>query len=145
MKFSDLSTFVTAGFVALGYTPASMDGSFPLLDPGPPSMPSLLRLAPGRMVFLTLGGGAGLTTELLYDRIFISARVIGRQNDFADAEQLAAQLDKMFLQVDSPRKIGTARALYITRTGGAPSLLEKDASDRYHFSCSYITETKTGL
>lgn len=145
MRYSDISAFVKQGYVDLGYDTATVD--FPLLDPGPPTDPGLQKLSAQRQVFLTLGGGAGLTTEALYDRIFLSTRVFGRQDDYADAENLAAQLDYMLLAAtrSGPATIGTARCLYITRTGGAPQLLLKDTADRYHLSCSYIIETGTGL
>lgn len=144
MRYSDVETFVSAALVDLGY--ALDDPTSPVLNPGPPTTPELLKLSPNRLVFLFLGNGAGLTTEGLYDRVFLSVRTIGRQEDFTDAENLAYQLDNILLTATEagPIVMGTARVLYVTRTGGAPALLEKDAADRYHFSCSYLIETKTG-
>lgn len=145
MNFSDVETFVHDGYVALGYDANS--ATFPVLDPGPATDANLQKLSPGRVIFLTLGGGAGVTSEDLFDRPFITCRVIGDQGDYADAETLAQQLDHMFLAVNqvANRQIGTARVLYVARAGGGPVLLEKDSADRYHFTVTYITETGTGL
>lgn len=142
MRYADLRDFVAAGLEDLDYDP--LDPSFPVLSPGPPTL-DLLKLAPGRQMFLGLGGGPGLTSEELFDRIFISTRVIGQQNDYDDAENLAKQLDTMLLRIDSNGKIGEAPVLYVVRAGGSPTLLERDTSARYHFTCTYITETQTGL
>lgn len=143
MRYADIEAFVTAGYEALEYDQS--DPSFPVIDPGPPTNTENLKLSSDRIVFLGLGGGPGLASEELTDRIFISAHVIGQQNDYADAENLAWQLDTMLLQVCSNSVIGNATALYITRTGGSPTLLEKDAAERFHFTCSYLVETGTGL
>ena len=145
MRYSDVESFAHDGFVALGYDDTTY--GFPVLDPGPATDANLQKLSFDRAVFLTIGNGAGLTSEDLFDRLFITTRVVGQQNDYADAEQLAWQLDTMLLSVNAKpvRMIGTARVLYVARTGGGPVVLEKDSADRYHFTCTYITETGTGL
>lgn len=146
MRFADLNTYVTAELTALGvYGDPDTDPTFPVINPGPPTVPELAKLATDRIIFLSLGSGPGLTSELLFDRIFITARVIGRQDDYTDAETLAWDLDGMFTKIDSNAIVGTARVLYVTRTGGAPVLLEKDSASRYHFTCTYLTETESGL
>lgn len=140
MRFSDLETYVAAGYQAAGYDPTST--AFPVISPGPSTVAELQKLSPDRIVFLTLGGGPGLTSEELFDRLFITCRVIGRQEDFTDAETLAWQLDDMFVKIDHNGMIGTAKVLYVVRSGGGPVLLEKDAAGRYHFTCTYVTEAK---
>ena len=143
MRYSDLEAFVTAGLTAKGY---GTDGhpAMPLLNPGPWAMTQLYELTPNAMVFLQLGNGAGLTLEHAFDRPFITVRAIGPQNDFATAETLAYDLDNLLLAVGSNAQVGTARVLYITRSGGGPALIDLDTANRYHFQTTYITETPTG-
>jgi hypothetical protein len=138
MLYSDVAEFLAAGLRS-SYDP------LPAFSPGPASSTKQQKTSSGRLIFVTVGGGAGLTTELLFDRPFISIRVCGNQNDYADAETLAKAVDFLLLGVDTNSLIGAAEVLYVTRTGGGPSLLEQDSADRYHFSCSYISETQTGL
>lgn len=139
LTYSDVEAFIKAGLTEAGISP------MPLIDPGPFSIPGLQKKSPNAMVFATVGNGAGLTLEQLYDQVFITIRVLGRQNDYDSAEQLALALDKMFLAVNQPRMIGSTRVLYITRSGGAPQLVDYDASQRYSFQTTYITPAGTGL
>lgn len=139
MNYSDIETFVSAGLAARGYNPV------PVLNPGPHTDTGLLKKSSGAMVFLTVGGGPGFTTEELYDRVFILVHAIGNQWDYAGAEKLADDLDRILVAVDHNTLVGTALTLYITRVGGRPELNDFDAANRYHFQCSYVAETKTGL
>lgn len=139
MRYSDIESFVHAGLTALEYDPV------PVLNPGPNTDPEVQKRSPNAMVFLTVGGGSGLTTEQLFDLPFIIVRAVGKQHDFLSAETLAWDLDKLLLSVTSNTVIGTAKTLYINRTGAAPQLLLRDTADRYHFQCTYITETQTGF
>lgn len=120
-------------------------GRTPRIDPGPANLASLQKLSPQEIVFLDVGGGAGLALEYLFDQPFIGTHVVGRQGDYDGAESLAELVDTAFLLVDSNATIGTAEALYITRTGGRPHLIGKDVADRYHFGCSYIAKAVTGF
>lgn len=139
MKFSDVETFVNAGLTTKGYAP------LPMLLPGPATNTDLQGTSPDAMVFLGLGGGPGLDTEHLFDGTFVHVRVIGTQNDYGYAEALAADVDAIFLALDRNGQIGTTGALFVTRTGGPPSLAEKDTADRYHFICDYVAEVQSGL
>jgi hypothetical protein len=139
MRYSDVKTFVTNGLTTLGYSP------MPLLDPGPENNATLQKKTPFGMVFLVVGNGPGLTTENLYDRVFIRVRAIGKQNNYDYAEKLGWDIDTLLLGVDHNGLVGTAKVLYVVRTGGSPYAIEKDPADRYHFQCSYVAETETGL
>lgn len=143
MRYSDLDTYVTAGLTSLGYDPAL--ASFPVLSPGPATSTELNKLSTDRIIFMALGGGPGLTSENLFDRLFITSRVIGRQADYEDAEALAWALDGLFVKIDSNAVIGTSRVLSVIRSGGGPVLLEKDAATRYHFTCTYVAEASSRL
>lgn len=128
------------GLWGLGYGPP--EKPMPTLNPGPATLDRLHKISPQAMVFLTVGNGAGLTVETLYDRVFITARVIGVQNNFDYAETLAFDIDNLLLDAVNGVRIGGARTLYVTRTGGAPQLVNFDAADRYHFQATYLTEVK---
>lgn len=138
IKYSDVKSFVQAGLADMGYPDM-------VIEPGPITDVVLAKRNPGEMIFLQVGSGAGLETEQLFDRPFIVTRVIGKQHDYNSAEQLALDLDTLFLRVNSNATIGTAKVLYIVRTGARPENVDWDTGDRYHFQCTYITSAQTGL
>lgn len=149
LRFSDVESFLTEGLSGLGYgkiNPA--DGTnprtMPVFSPGPASVPRLAKLSPGSTLFVTVGNGVGLDVQQLFDRPFITVRAIGPQRDYEGAETLAYDVDQLMLAIGSNATIGTAKVLYITRTGGAPTLIDYDAGDRHHFQTIYITEAQTG-
>lgn len=142
--YSDVEEFVSTGLRARGY--GSDDGPpMPLLDPGPGADLQLQKRSPNAIVFLTIGDGRGFTTEQLYDQVFIREHVVSRQGDFAGGELLARDVDRILCAVDGNAMVGAARALYITRAGGSPALLTRGVDDRYHFTCTHITETESGI
>lgn len=144
MMYSDVEAFVSAGLIARGYgTPDNPP--MPLIDPGPGEDERLQRRSPAAIVFLTAGDGQGFTTEQVFEMMFIRERVLSRQGDFAGGEKLARDVDNILCSVSGNAIVGTAQALYITRAGGPPALLTRDVSDRYHFTCTHITETASGL
>lgn len=139
MKYADVVSFLKPKFESAGYEP------LPKFDPGPSTDERVLKVSPGRILFIAVGDGRGFTTEQLYDQKFIRIRVVGPQNNFKQAEEFAYDTDKFLCSVVSNTLVGDALTLFINRTGGAPSLLLRDTSERYHFSCTYITETATGF
>ena len=139
MRYSDVYTYVSAALTAKGYgTPGGPE--MPLFHPGPFTIERLQSKSPGPMLFLTLGNGVGLTQESLFDRRFITVRVIGAQNNYDYAETLAYDVDNILLAVAGNTTMGTAKVLYVTRTGGAPQLVDFDKGDRYHYQTTYIVE-----
>ena len=147
LKYSDVETYVRAGLEAKGYGSANPDvneqaRTMPLIDPGPFTIERLRTKSPHSMLFLTVGNGVGTTTEGLYDRVFVTVRAIGQQNNYAYAETLAHDVDGLLLDVVNGVTMGTSRTLYVARTGGYPSLVDFDAGDRYHFQATYIAEVK---
>lgn len=139
MRYEDVRSFTEAGLTSKGY--GKTGPAMPMFHPGPPTIAKLQNLSPGTMVFTTVGNGAGLMFEGLYERKFIVVRAIGPQGDYAAAESLALDIDGLYLPVESA-KVGTARVLYITRNA-APQLVDLDDAERYHFQCTYIAETMT--
>lgn len=141
MRYNDVYTFVKNGLTAKGYgTPGGKP--MPTFHPGPSTIHQLWNKSPNSMVFLTLGNGAGLAKEGVFERPFIVARVIGLQMDFDGAEALAYDVDDVLLGVDGNTMVGTALTLYITRTAGSPQLVDFDAANRYHFQTTYIAEAQ---
>lgn len=141
MRYNDVYTFIQAGLTAKGYgTPGNP--AMPTFHPGPSTIHQLWNKSPNSMVFLTVGNGAGLAKEGVFERPFIVARVIGPQMDFTAAETLAYDVDGILLAVDTNTQVGTALTLYITRTAGSPQLVDFDAANRYHFQTTYIAEAQ---
>lgn len=137
MRYRDLETWAKGYFTGLRYNP------MPVFDRGPGTDVILQKaLAAQRVIFFSLGGGGALTTEGLFDTPFITTRCIGKQRDGDDAEQMAIDLDIGLLSFESNRYMGDALVLSINRSGGGPQLLMRGAGDRYHFTCSYVVETK---
>lgn len=149
LTYEDVKTFLKAGLTAKGYGGKPPLGpnqiTMPRFDVGPVSLPQLQKLAPGAMVFATVGNGAGHILEQTYDQVFITVRVLGPQHNYDAAERLAYDVDKLFLAINSNGVIGSTKVLYVTRTGGAPQLIDYDATERYHFQTTYITPAETGL
>lgn len=139
LKNKDLCTYLKAALIADGNTDSIH------FESGFDTDALLMRTSPNQIVFVAVSGGAGPTTELLFDRPFVRVAVAGNQRDYDSAEALAMQLDRILMRIDHKTVIGTSTVLYITRTGGGPSMSTKDDAERYHFACSYITETTLGL
>lgn len=143
MRYNDVYTFLKARLEAKGY--GQQGGpELPLFDPGPFTIDRLKNLSPGPMLFVVFGNGVGLRKEALFDVPFITIRVIGSQGDFDYAEKLAYDVDDILLSVASNTDIGSGKALFITRTGGAPQLVDFDSAERYSFQTTYITEVQRG-
>lgn len=139
LHYADVSTFLAAALVADGNT------NQPFIQPGFDTDPLLQKGSPNELIFISIGGGAGPTTQLLFDRPFLRVAIVGRQRDYQSAEDLAAQVDRILCRIDHNTAIGNSNVLYISRTGGGPALSTHDDAQRYHFACSYIAETTLGL
>lgn len=150
LTYGDVKTFLQLGLAAKGYATLNPAGAeprtMPLIDPGPAALvQTVAKKTPGALIIADVGNGAGLTLEGTYDQTFITLRVLGPQNDYASAAQLMHDVDLLFLAVTGNGMVGGTRVLYVTRTGGAPQLIDFDASNRYHFQTTYITPAATGL
>jgi len=136
LQYADVSGYLTTALEALQYDP------LPYFDPGPASDAVIQDLSPNMMVIVTVGGGSGLDSEELFDRPGIQIRAIGPQTDYAGAEQLAQDIDRALVALDSSQSINGKWTLSVVRSGGSPSLLLKDDGERYHFTCNYIWEVE---
>jgi len=139
MRYSDMQSFVSAGLAALHYGDPGKP-AMPAIDPGPPALPKILKISPNSIVVLTVGNGIIETTEGLFDRPFVTVRVVGPQGDYTSAETLAYDIDGLLVNTVNAT-VGTARTLYFARNA-PPQLVDLDDADRYHFQTTYITETK---
>ena len=137
LQYADVQGYVASKLTALGtYDP------LPVFEPGPGSDQVVQDASPNMMVIITMGGGPGLEIEELFDRAGFQIRAIGAQSDYSSGEQLAQDVDRALVALDSSQNINGKRTLSVVRSGGSPSLLVKDDGDRYHFTCNYIWEVQ---
>jgi hypothetical protein len=134
LQFVDIETFLQAQLTVLGYNP------LPVFDPGPGYNLDAQDASPDQMVLVSIGAGAGFSTEQVFDQPMVQLRAIGKQSDYTDAEKLAQDCDKIMSGVAQSQFINGKWVTAINRVGGGPSLLIKDDGDRYHFTCNYIVE-----
>jgi hypothetical protein len=149
IRFADVQEFLTAGLTSLGYATGNPDTNptvrtLPVISPGPASVASLQKVTPGPLIFVQLGFGAGLQSEGLWDHQHLTVRVIGQQNDYASAENLMWDTDRLLLAVQGSGSIGASRVLYVARAGGSPGLIDFDAANRHHFQTTYVVPASTG-
>lgn len=137
MIYADIRDYVKEQFAERGW-----DNPMPTFSPGPASDQIIQKCGPGKLIFLTVGGGSSMTTEDLFDRPFITTRCVGSQMNYDMAEKLAWDLDYVLTSVVRNTLISSSSALYIQRSGGGPQLLSMDVANRYHFTGSYITESQ---
>lgn len=148
--YSHVEAFIRQSLIDIGYSTENPDISEPVrtmppMLPGPITSELMQKRSPQAVLMIQVGNGVGLTTEGLYDKPFITVRTIGPQTKYADAERLAFDVDLILVPVSPPPgpfSMGGARVLYVTRTGGAPQLVDFDTADRYHFQATYITEAQ---
>lgn len=138
MRYSILRDYLMAFLLGREWDP------MPTFVPGPGTDDNALDVSPDRLVMLTFGSGAGLSTEQAFDRPIVQIRAAGNQSDYDDGERLAYDLDRGMVAVDSSRSIGGVWVASFNRTGGNPQLLLWDDADRANFTCTYIMESETG-
>lgn len=139
LVYDDVRAYLADKLSSYGYSP------LPDFEPGPSTVARLQKSTPGALVFVTVGDGAGLTSESVFDRVFIRIRSLSAQGDAVGGERLALAVDHALCSAGGNTAVGNARVLYITRAGGRPALSDYDNADRYHYTCTYITETPSGL
>ena len=149
LTYADVKSWLTDALAGEGYSttlPLEPEAKpMPLIHPGPFSLAQLQDLSPQSIVFATVGNGAGLTDENLFEQPFITIRTIGLQGDYDGAEALAMTIDRLLLAITGNAVIGATKVLYVTRSGGGPQLIDYDSSDRYHFQTTYVVRSQTGL
>ncbi len=124
-NYARMKAFTEAVLVQHGFTDAT-------IHPGP-ALPDV----PGRFIVWTRYGGTGLELEGVLDGKGWQSRVVGFQNDYTSAEEIADVIDTALLSHHSSYVEGVW-VPEIRRVGGAPAALMEDDADRTHFVCSYI-------
>lgn len=151
LRYDDVRLHVTSALQARGYgngNPLNPDvdevvRTMPVIDAGPWAVRTRWKVTPQGLLFLTLGNGLGPAKEGVFDRPFITVRAIGKQDNFEYAETLAYDVDDILFSLDHNHVWPAGgRTLSVTRTGGAPQLVDYDESNRYHFQATYIAEAQ---
>ncbi len=118
-------------------------------------IPGRLPDMPNRVIGITRGSGAGPEMEGLFDVIGISIRCRGGENNLADAEDIAWEVDDIFMGKHPSARaenflIGAGDASVfvngIGRTGGGPSQVYlSDPDSRFVFTCHYFAYVSTNV
>lgn len=153
LLFADLKAWLNALITAPGTdypAPPSGTGTATMIQPGPATDADLQVTNPGPVIFLTIGAGPGLTNDGALDNVFIEANVIGDQGDpvigYSSAEAVALWLDRQLLAFAGTGSTINGKLITdIDRVGGRPALAGRDAGRRYHFQCSYLAGTDSGI
>lgn len=95
---------------------------------------------PDRVVLLTPSGGPGETRERIFELLIIQCRCRGNQNDPADAEALADQVDRAWMDPIYPLVIDGRHVVRVQHAGGAPAIIGRDDARRYESSASYVLD-----
>jgi hypothetical protein len=135
MKFKVIQALIEEGL------PDAWTGKKVGFFPGPddPDQPVDL------MVVGTVAGGLGLQLDGALDNVSWQIRVSGNQNLYADAEQLAEDIDRVFMSFVPGQRIEGLLIVSIYRVGGPPSHLAVDDAERTQFVCSYYFDVESGL
>lgn len=127
----------------------------PLLSSDARVVPGRIPDVPNRVIGISRGTGVGLEMEGLFDIITFSITARGAENNLADAEMVADEVDDIFLGKHATAEsenflIGVgASSVFVNgigRTGGGPTLLPlPDSQSRYVFTCSYYAYVSTNV
>lgn len=95
---------------------------------------------PDRIVFATLAGGPGYTTEeAATDAGSVQLRLRGPDGDPDEPGEMMAQLDQLILGASFPVTIDGVTIVHIGRQGTPPTPLPYDpTSQRFEFTCTYV-------
>jgi hypothetical protein len=99
--------------------------------------------SPDRLVVITGGGGPGYTTEEpATDASNFQARIRGTAEDWAGAEEAAAELDELILRAQLPVRVDGQWVVSCSRLGSGPTPLSYDPADqRGEFTSNYVIVT----
>lgn len=110
-----------------------------MIYPGP-ELPDI----PNRYVVWSRYGGPGMELDGAMDAKSWQMRVVGKQDDYESAEEVADAIDIAMLSHVSSH-VGGVWVSNVQRAGGAPAVQLVDDSDRTHFVCSYIVSVELAL
>jgi len=127
----------------------------PLITSGAKVIPGRLPDMPNRVIGIRSSPGPGLAMDGIFDVVGITIECRGGENNYADAEFIAGEVDDIFLGKHSTALsenfiIGEdANSTVINgmgRVGGGPvSLTMPDSTSRWTFMCSYFAYVSTDV
>lgn len=98
----------------------------------------LSTLMEDQVVVVSRSPGAKSQFERAFDVAGFQVVTRGNQDDSASGEALAGQVDDLLLDTVCPVAIGDRRVIVIDRTGGPPTLVDRDTARRTVFACNYL-------
>jgi len=127
----------------------------PLLTGGAMVVPGRVPDMPNRVIGIMKGSAPGLEMEGLFDVVGFIITCRGGENNFADAETIAGEVDDIFIGKHPTQGvenfiIGTgAASVFVNglgRVGGEPIQLSiPDSQSRWTFNCSYFAQVSTNV
>lgn len=114
-------------------------------------IPGRLPELPNRVISVVLTSGAGFTMDGLFDAVGFSVTCRGGENNFADAEAIANEVDDILSGKAPDVKsmsfyLGNVYVDVIGRTGSGPTQLPiPDVQSRFMFTCNYYAQVATDI
>lgn len=101
----------------------------------------------GRVIFITINPGAGLTDEGLIDNPSFNVQCRGGENNYEDAERIALEVDQIILELGSVGfEFEGVQFYLLDRTGGGPQQINvSDTANRFAFSGNYYAKVSTNI
>lgn len=100
----------------------------------------------GRVITISMGQGFGPTMDGILDTPGFQVRCRGAENNLADAENIAMEIDSVIMRAPTSFFIGDVYVDYLGRSGGAPQQLAmNDSLSRFTFTCSYFASVDLNL
>lgn len=93
---------------------------------------------PDRLIVLTPGPGGPTQFERTFEVVSFQVLVRGLQDNPADAEGFALQVDDTLMNAVCPITIGPGRVIDLDYVGGPPRFFQRDVGRRSLFVCNYL-------
>jgi hypothetical protein len=106
---------------------------------------------PNRVISIVMISGAGFQMDGLFDAVGFSVTCRGGENNFADAEAIANEVDDILTGKAADVKsisfyLGDVYVDVMGRTGSGPTQLPvPDIQSRFMFTCNYYAQVATGI
>lgn len=114
-------------------------------------IPGRLPELPNRVISVVLTSGAGFQMDGLFDAVGFSVTCRGGENNFADAEAIANEVDDVLTGKAANVKsmsffLGNVYVDVMGRTGSGPTQLAiPDIQSRFMFTCNYYAQVATDI
>lgn len=123
----------------------------PLITSGARVFPGKIPDMPNRAIGITMSQGVGLSFDGLFDAASFMITCRGGENNLPDAEEIANDVDNIFLGLHPDSKCISFLMddIYIDvmgRTGSGPTQLNmSDQLSRWTFTCNYYAQLATNI